>query len=152
MEPIDLKQKTDLFVSQDVLQTAKELQTHLATVSYDEQPVVASEAIEVLGDPRELYGGREVYVHALGVRVLYAAENALSFDEQLWHGTYIADSYLKARFSRFTYVRSRAVSSICLGLVETDILRSGSNPEYEGEKIRSGVYVPVHAVETVLVA
>lgn len=152
MEPRDLKQTPELFIADDIIRTAKELQTHLSTVSYDEQPDMAVEAMDVLGDPRDLYGSKKVFVHALGARVLFGGPHAISFDEQFWHGTYIGDAYLKANFTRFSYIRSPGVSGICLALVETDILKSHSNPEFEGERIKSGVYVPVHAVETVLTA
>lgn len=152
MEPRDKNRTGELFIADDIIRTAKELQTHLSSVSYDEQPAMAAEAMDVLGDPRELYGGSKIYVHALGARVLFGGSAAISFDEQLWHNTYFGDAYFKANFSRFSFIRYHAVSGICLTLVETDVLKSNSNPEFEGEKIKSGVYVPIHAVETVLAA
>lgn len=152
MEPRDKNQTGELFIADDIIKTAQELQSYLSGVSYDEQPKMAAEAMDVLGDPRELYGCKKVLVHALGAKILFAGSNAISFDEQLWHGTYIGDAYFKANFSRFSYIRSHSVSGICLTLIEADILKSTSNPEFEGEKIKSGVYVPVHAVETVLAA
>lgn len=152
MESVDLTRPSELFVADDIIRTAQELQTHLSAVSYDEQPKMAADAMDVLGDPRELYGGKKVLVHALGARVLFAGPQAISFDEQLWHGTYFGDAYLKANFSRFSYIRSFGLAGLCLTLVETAVLKSHSNPEFEGETIKSGVYVPVHAVETVLAA
>lgn len=148
MEPRD---KNELFVADDIIKTAKELQTHLSGISYDEQPRMAVEAMEVLGDPRELYGGRKLFVHALGARIL-RGEVALSFDEEAYHGVYLADAYLKGEFSRFAYVRSHAVAGLCLSLVETKVLESKSNPEFNDEKIQSGMYIPIHAVEMVLSA
>lgn len=154
MEPIDLRPAggVEIFVADDLLKTARALQEHLATISYDQQPEMAVEAMEILGDPRELYGSKKIFVHALGARVLHGGSVSISFDEELWHGTYLGDAYLKAQFSRFSYIRTRALSGICLNVVEATILRSQSNPEFEGEKITSGVYIPVHAAETVLAA
>lgn len=152
MEPVDLRQTVDLFIASDILDTARELQTHLASVSYDEQPEIASQAIDILGDPRELYDSKNILIHALGARILLNGLGPISVDEQIYNGIYFGDAYIKARFSRFAYVQSRAISGICLSIVEAKVLSSKSNPEFDGEIIRSGVYVPVHAIEMVLVA
>lgn len=152
MEPLDLKQTSNLFIASDIIQTAKELQTHLVSVPFDNQPEVAAQAIETLGDPRELYNSKKLLIHAIGARVIADYAHRLTDDEVMYHGTYLGDAYLKGNFSRFAHVRSRAFSSLCLMLVETSVLRSASNPEFEGEVIRSGMYVPVHAVESVLAA
>lgn len=152
MEPRDEKQTGELFIADDIIRTAKELQTHIAGLPPDAQPQMAVDAMEMLGDPRELYGGNKVFIHALGAAVLYGGAVSLSFEEELWHGTFISDVYMKANFSRFSYLQSPAVSGLCLMLVEANILESSSDPLLKGEKIRSGMYVPVHAVETVLAA
>lgn len=152
MEPRDKNQTGELFIATDIIRTAQELQTHIAGLPRDDQPQMAVEAMDVLGDPRELYGSKKLLIHALGASVLFGGEYALSFDEQLWHGTYIGDAYLRANFTRFSYIQSHRVSGICLTLVEASILSSNSDPLLEGEKIQSGVYVPVHSVETVLAA
>lgn len=152
MEPRDLRPTNELFIANDVIATAKELQTHLSAVNPSEQPKMAVEAMEMLGDPRELYGSKKVLIHALGASVLFGGQRAASFDEELWHGTYLADTYMKANFSRFSYIQAGKIASICLSLVEANIIKSESNPEFVGEQIHSGVYVPVHAVETVLAA
>lgn len=152
MEPVNLKQTSHLFIAADILETAKELQTHLASVPYDNQPEVAAQAIDVLGDPRELYNSKKVFIHAIGARVIADFAHSLTDDEIMYHGTYFGDAYLKGNFSRFAHIRSTTFSSLCLMMVETAVLKSDSNPEFEGEVIRSGVYVPVHAVESVLAA
>ncbi len=152
MEPLDFSRPSQIFIADDIIATAKELQSHLATISFDDQPAYAADALDVLGDPRELYHSKRLYIHALGAQVLMNGHDALSFDEQIYHGVYLGDAYFKAQFSRFCFIRSRVVSSLCLTLIDATVLSSTSNPEFEGESIRSGVYVPVHSVETVLAA
>ncbi len=152
MEAIDLSPRSNLVVPADTLQVAKELQTNLATMEAEMQVVFAAEAIEVMGDPRELHGGNKVIVHTLGALVLYQGKNAVSSDEQLYHDTYFADAVMHSNFSRFTFIRYGTLSSLCLQLCEARVLASKSNPLFVGERIRSGVFVPVHSVESLLAA
>lgn len=146
---VDLRPPSTLFVSSDVLKTAQELQDNLAQQPLDNQPEMAAQAIELLGDPRELLGSHNIYVHALGTFVL---ANGLSEDDRLYHGTYFGDAYLGAYFSRFGYVQHQKFRSISLILTDVNVIKSSSNPEFEGETLRSGVFVPVHAVESTLAA
>jgi hypothetical protein len=152
MEPRDEKQTGEIFVADDIIKTAQELQAHIASLPYESQPQMAVEAMGILGDLSELYGSRKVLIHALGASVLFEDTEAMSLDQQFWHGTFIGDAYLRTNFTRFAFIQSQKVSGICLSLIETSILRSSSDPLLEGERIRTGVYVPVHAVETVLAA
>ncbi len=152
MEPRDLSPPSELYIARDVIETAKELQTNLASMDEATQPHFAVEAIELLGDPREIYGSRKILIHALGAFVLTRDTERISIDESLYHGTYFGDAYMKSNFSRFGYVRTSLVKSLCLVLVETEILSSASNPTFEGEKIHSGVYVPMHSVEALFAA
>lgn len=152
MEPIDLSPKSDFFIATDTLQTAKELQTNLSTMDANLQQQFAVEAIEILGDPRQLQGSNRILVHTLGAMVLYQGVDAISSDEELYHRTYFADAIMRSNFSRFAFIQFGSLSSLCLRLCETQVLASSSNPEFVGEKIRSGVFVPVHAVESLLAA
>lgn len=141
--------RPDIFVGSDPIATAKELQTHLAEVQPEAQPLQARYAIEALGDPRELYGSRHLFVHVLGAHVL---QTGLSEDELLYHGTYFGNALMETDFGRFAYIRHPAVQGLCLWLFETRIIASPTNPDFVGERIRSGVFVPVHAVESAFAA
>lgn len=141
--------KTDIFIGDDPIATAKELQTHLAGVHPEAQAEQAAHAIDVLGDPREIYGSRRLFIHALGAHVL---AQGLSEDELLYHGTYFADAMFATEFSRFAFIQHPKVRSLSLFLVETRVMASQSNPDFVGERIRSGVFVPVHAVESAFAA
>ena len=152
MDPVNFSSTTKIFVATNLLETAKELQLHLSTISYDEQPAYAEEAIEIMGDPREIYGSKKILLHSLGAMVLCSNSPVSSIDEQLLHGTYFGDAIVRANFNRLAYVRHSALRSLCLNLAEVSILRSKTNPDFEGENIRTGVYIPVHSVNLLLAA
>lgn len=152
MEPIDLSPKSELFVATDIIKTAKELQTNLASMHPEVQTEYATHALHVIGSTETIYGARKLFIHTLGMHVLYSGVKQMSMDEELMHGTYIADAYVRSYFMEFGYIGHTAVKSLCLRLVETEVIKSSTDPSFNGEVIRSGVFVPVHAVETVLAA
>lgn len=150
MNIIDLKPTgVELYVADDVVRTAQELQEHLASVHPEAQTEQAAHAIEAMGDPRTINGARKVLVHSLGAVILY---QGLSLDDILYDGTYLDEVFLRADFSRLAFVRSSSMRSLCLSLFDIQILRADKNPRFEGTTIRTGVFVPVHAVESVLSA
>jgi len=138
-----------LFQATDLIETAREFQTHLTTLSPDLQPEAAAYAIDAMGDPREIHGASKIWVHAMGAAVLNIG---LTFDDELYHGTYFDDSIFKGRFSRLAYVRHALMNSLCLTLLDTSVVHARDNHDFEGTQVKSGVFVPVHAVESILVA
>jgi hypothetical protein len=149
MNHVILGWQPDILVTTDPIIAAQQLQIQLSAFKPEDQPAMAARGIDMIGDPREICGGRKVWLHTLGAHIL---AQGLSDDEMLYHGTYFGDVTVRTEFSRIAFVQHRTVQSLCLSLVETNVIASPSNPEFVGENIRSGVFVPVHAIESAFAA
>jgi len=152
LHAIELGPKSALeekFFRGSAIELAQELQANLAGFDEATQEQMAPEAVKALGDPHELLGGSDVYVHSRGAVI---AATGMGDIEALYHGTYFADVYMASTFARFVYLKSTLARGLCLMMVETDILASASNPEMEGEHLPTGMYVPVHSVESAFAA
>jgi len=141
------KQKS-IFVPQDPVEAAKEFQFALAFEPYDERPRKAAEAIDIIGDPRELVGGRKVIVHSLAAYVLH---DGMSQDAEIYHNTFLSDVVLRSEFSRLAFVSHQKLSAFCLYLFNSQII-SSKERIFDSERIQSGMFVPVHEVESVWAA
>lgn len=135
----------ELFVASDIIETAKEFQSFLAFEPTEKQPQKAAEAIEVMGDPRELLGGRKLIVHSLGAYVLF---DNLSSDSEIYHGAQLTDVILKSEFSRLAFVQNIKMGMLCLYLFNNLVLKTREKV-YDNSEISSGVFVPVHEVDSI---
>jgi len=133
----------------DVIQIAQALQEQLAQIPEKHQAETAAQGIEMLGDPRQLYGSQSIAVHSLAAFVFRDACNPCSVDEELYHGARFGDVTMTGHFSRLAYIRHPLVCSLTLMMFDTKIERT-DNPVYQGETIISGMHVPVMAVERVI--
>lgn len=142
--------KNQLFITSEmnVIETAKEYQFALSFEPFDERPRKAAEAIEIIGDPRELVGGRRIIVHSL---VAYVLHDGLSQDAEIYHDTQLSDVVLQSEFSRLAFVNHRRLSAFCLYLFNNHVV-SSREKIFDTERIQSGVFVPVHEVESVWAA
>lgn len=146
---VELGPKSKFFVPGNIIDAAKELQTHLAGFDEATQEQMAGQAVKALGDPHEIYGGSHLYLHSTGAVI---TATGMGETEALYHGTYFADVYMAGEFGRFVFLKSALARGLCLMMFETEVLTSASNPEMEGECIPTGMYVPVHSVESTFAA
>ncbi len=106
----------------------------------------AVDALEIIGDPKEIYGSSVLLVHALKAFVYYNPQMA-DFDSSIYHGTEFDNLVARANF-RFGFTESAKLGSLCLLLYDAKILNC-EQKEFNGERINSGVIVPVMDVESV---
>lgn len=150
MKYASLEPSSELFVGKSLIENAKEYQAYISTIDdQSQQEQLAQEAIGLLGDPDEILGSEKIILHALGAHVYSNKTSASSMDELLLNGKYFSDVTMKSYFNQLAFVRSNTIASLCLWLSEVKIIRSKSDPEFVGQKIATGVYVPVYAVESI---
>ena len=156
MEPIDLKQTSGIVVQQDILKTAQDFQAALVYLEGSEKSRLGYEAIELMGDPDTLNGLKRVYVHAIGSMILTEGFTPLSdqFEFSAGDCRYFGDAYIKANFRRLAFIEDPLFGSICLQLLQPEFIATDiDETDLGGKRIDlNSLYVPVHAVETVLAA
>lgn len=106
---------------------------------------------EELGDPRTIDGMKHVYLLGLCSFIL-AEPEPRSFDEEFFSGTYIPLGLFKATVDELSYVDTGEIRSICVGLIEVEIIKAPENDELVGQTIETGLYVPAQGVQTVVAA
>lgn len=140
---------TKLFVADDLINTAKEFQDYLAFEPPEFQSQKAAEAIEAMGDPRRIYGGRSVIVHSIGAYVFF---DNLSEDAKIYHGARLTDTILKSEYSRLAFIQHKnKLGALCLYLFNNRILQTDEGV-YDNSIITSGVFVPVDEVVSIWAA
>ncbi len=113
----------------------------------------AIEALEVLGNPKDIAGSNEILIKAKEAMVLYDPyqDSSASF---IYHGLTFDDFIAKAYF-RFGYLDyenesiGKSLGSLCLQLFDTKILSCSNQPLFKDQIISDGVIVPVREVESV---
>lgn len=131
----------------DLIGTAQSLQEMLAVLPEEEQIPAAAHGIDaMLGDAHDLYGTRQIYIHSVAAFILKDYMVPCSNDEDYHHGARFGDITMQAQFGRFSFVRSTVFTSLTVQLFNAHII-SSLNEHYEGERILSGMHVPVMAVE-----
>lgn len=140
------KIQSTIYVPKDFVDGAKELQYVLAVEEDDDRQLqLATEAIDILGDPRDYFGAKKVYVRAMGAYVLYDGN---SNDALYYHNLVLNDVTLKSDFSKLAFARKEGFRSLCMYLFDSEVL-TNKDKIFDGAKIRTGVYVPVLEIESV---
>lgn len=140
--------KTDnkIYVPKDFVEGAKELQYVIAVEDdKDKQLELATEAIDILGDPRDYFGAKKVYIRSMGAYVMYDGN---SNDALYYHNLVLNNVTLKSDFSKLAFTRREKLRSLCLYLFDSEVL-TNSDKTFDGAKIRTGVFVPVLEIESV---
>lgn len=148
MEPRDLKQTGELFIADDPVKTAKELQFFIDLAPDDQKEQMADLAIELLGSPQQAFGGEDLMLDINGEILLTDADRAY----ERYEGS--AAAMISGGGESFVFWKKQAVGNLCLKLVyphfiEPDETELGLNV-YDPNSLN--LYVPVYAVETVLAA
>lgn len=150
-----MKRETQkIFIPSNPLVAAQEFQV-VVDIEPDKEMKrkFAIDALEVIGNPKEIAGSNEILIKAKEAMVLYnpAQDSASSF---IYHGLTFDDLIAKAYF-RFSYLDyenesiGKSLGSLCLQLFDAKILSSPNQPLFEGQIICDGVVVPVREVESV---
>lgn len=156
MELTDLSGRLEAAPISDILNMAKEFQVNLWQTPREFHKHLGRQAIDFLGDPDTINGMQKIYVHAMGAFVLSEGYTPLSESEEFAVGKFSADEdwRVRANFRRFVYVEYQTFDSICLKLMQPDFINMDTSAtSLEEVNIQAmTMYVPVHAVETVLAA
>jgi hypothetical protein len=140
------KTQNPIYIPKDFVDSAKELQYVIEFEEDDNRQLeLAAEAIDILGDPREYFGAKKVYIRAMGAYVLY---DGISNDALYYHNLVLNEVTLKSDFSKLAFARKDNLRSLCMYLFDSEVL-SNKDKTFDGAKIRTGVYVPVLEIESV---
>lgn len=148
MESRDKNPVGELFIADDPVKTAKELQFFIDLAPYDQKEQMADLAIELLGSPRQAYGGEDLMLDINSEILLTDADSAC----ERYEGS--ATAMITGGGERFVFWKKQAAGNLCLKLVyphfiEPDETELGLNV-YDPTTLN--LYVSVYAVETVLAA
>lgn len=156
MEVVDLGKLHGSYQKQTTLDMAQDLQTGLLSVAKDSTTALGYEAISMMGDPETLDGLRKIYIHAIGSLVVTEGfiRDDVELENGIGHSKYIGDFYLRGNFSKFAYVEFQSLQSICLRILQPELINADViETDIDLKKLsKSCAYIPVHAVETVLAA
>lgn len=146
---------SELFVPKNPIETAQEPQWQIALASAEEAPRLAAYALDVLGNAKEIYGSRRLFIHTLGAYVLdrgrcQSEKNQCAFD----------DVYLKGLFSKITYIQSRPDQSddevnfqtLVVDLWDAQIYKTVLHPDMPvSDRLKSPMTIPVGNIQSVMV-
>ncbi len=148
------REKQKFFVPGNPVEAAQAFQTVL-DIEPDKnlKRKFAVDALEVLGDPKNIAGSDEILIKAKEAMVLYnpVQDSASSF---IYHGLTF-DNFIGKAYFRFGYLDyendsiGKSIGSICLQLFDAKILSCSNQPLFTNQLIADGVVVPVGEVESV---
>lgn len=134
----------------DAIEIAQSLQSQIAMTPPEKQIEIATEGIDsLLSDARSIHGARHLAVHTMLALVQRDYHETCSDDEEIYDGLRLTNVWLRGEFSRFAFLKSPLITTLTMQMFEVDI--SGATEEgFAGQRILSGMHVPVMAVESVL--
>lgn len=156
MEPIHLLPRTEVALPVDLIELAKDVQANILAVEPTLQRFVANNVIGMMGDPETINGLKKVYIKAVGAFVLTEGFSPLSDTDEYAVGKFSCDEAwrMKGTFRRLAFIEYSSLRSLCLKMSQPELMdvdTTGSVLENVDTKPLT-MYIPVHAVETVLAA
>ncbi|HSX45216.1 MAG TPA: hypothetical protein VLF39_03895 [Candidatus Saccharimonadales bacterium] len=139
--------ETKLFIANDVLRTAQELQRTITIAPPDMAKEIAQNALDILGDPKETYRMNRV---ALRTASAFVLNRGLTIEEQVYDGLQFGEMDVKGHFSTVRYVHiGRALNSLCLDLFDVTVLRPVEPDDPDEGQLDMPLLVPVFAVDNI---
>lgn len=141
---------SQLFIPRNPIETAQELQWQIDMSHPEVAQDLAQQAVDVLGDVKEIYGTKSLIIHALSGYVL---NRKLTIDEQMLEYQF-DEIALIGHFGGLRYVQKLAnprLQTFMVDMFDVEILEGHSNKEQRG-KITPPVMLPVNDIQSVLAA
>lgn len=141
---------SELFIPRNPIETAQELQWGIDMAHPEVAESMAQQALEVLGDVKEIHGSHQLIIHALSG---YVINRMLTIDEQMMQYQF-DEIIIRGHFGGLPFVRkleSPRLQSFMADMYDVEILepRVQENP---GGRIKPPVMLPVLDIQSVMVA
>jgi hypothetical protein len=138
---------SELFVANEVLKTAQELQRTITEAHPESAPEIAQLALDVLGDTKEVFGVDKV---ALRASSSFVVNRGLTFEEQVYGDIQFGEMDVKGFFSAIRYIQmGRALNSLCLDLFDVTVLRPVERDDPDEGRLKMPLLIPVFAVDNI---
>ncbi len=139
-----------IFVPKNPIEVAQEMQWGIDMSSPEEAPVLARQALDVLGDVRTIYDSKRLIIHTLGAYILDRGRTMDEMFEQRFD-----DVRIKGHFAGIFYLQGfgeLGLQSLVVDLFDVQFLQPGIADDPYNGKIRAPLTIPVNDIQSVMVA
>ena len=138
---------SDLFIPRNPIETAKEFQWRIGLAHPEEAYELAEQALDLIGDVREIYGTKKLLIHSLAA---YVINRGLTQTEEFRQAP-LGESVIRGSFGGIIYhqqLTEPRIQSLLVDIYDVELLES----ENKTQTMSSPLVVPVLEVQSVLAA
>ena len=141
---------SDIFIPKNPIETAQEFQWGIDMAHPEIAPELARQALDILGDVKEIYGSNRLIIHALSG---YIIDRQLTIDEQMLEDPF-GEIVVRGYFGGLPFIQKLEqprLQSFVADMYDVEILepRITDNPT---RKIKPPVILPVLDIQSVMIA